>query len=626
MSLDGRSESGATRSGRTKLMCVLRFARTYRDGGRRSSTRRRRRRRAACSGAPTTRWCRSSLQVQARFRVPSVVESGAARVDVFRSFCENRSRHHTETSRQRRHSHMSAAAVGAAAGAAPAPGVARVSGMRKCAWMASRFPAAVCPLRAAPSTGAWAPSPAHRRHADDAARRLSVRAASSKASKVGRFPPTPATDAHPLVEHGVDLGELCARWRAEAGKPGATVLREVDHASRRGRAKASHEGPRRFPSRRPATATRRRRGWRLLLSHKNENLYNAFALEVAALAPRLDRLDHGFVRVPAPLPEPTLIFMRACARPSTRWRARRARDALAAAVRALAVGDSLGATPVALYHDCVAAASGARPLAELYDAVGDAMASWGGGFKHGLYARFKNPNDPDSIREVVARDAGRRRETSAGYVFGLCGDAPPRSTTADWSRKPNNDSAGTQPSIARAVNARVRARRVRRRRRARPGERSRARARVACSRPRAAAAGPSCMFVVARRTAAGRGHKRAERARTPTANLASFRRAMPAQHASLAECDEAPYELASRADIENVFENVFENPSAFNNVAFVLHPASSFADAGAHADGDRRGRDRVEPGGGGAPPPRSASATRRRASPPWSATFPSGGR
>ena len=72
-------------------------------------------------------------------------ESGAARVDVFRSFSENRSRHHTETSRQRRHSHMSAAAVGAAAGAAPVPGVARVSGMRKCAWMASRFPAAVCP-------------------------------------------------------------------------------------------------------------------------------------------------------------------------------------------------------------------------------------------------------------------------------------------------------------------------------------------------------------------------------------------------------------------------------------------------------------------------------------------------
>ena len=459
---------------------------------------------------------------------------------------------------------MSAAAVGAAAGAAPAPGVARVSGMRKCAWMASRFPAAVCPLRAAPSTGAWAPSPAHRRHADDAARRLSVRAASSKASKVGRFPPTPATDAHPLVEHGVDLGELCARWRAEAGKPGATVLREVQTMLRGGDARRRLTRDCLAGSLRDVTDgdASDGRGWRLLLSHKNENLYNAFALEVAALAPGSTGLTTGLFALPAPLPEPTLMRMASVRATIDPLACAESADALAAAVRALNVGDSLGATPVALYHDCVARHPARVPSPELYDAVGKEMASWGGGFKHGLYARFKNPNDPDSIRG--ARETLRFcvAETSAGYVFGLCTYAPPRfHAKTDWSRKPNNYSAGTQPSIAAvAVNA-VFA----------PGvfdgdgdgePWSRARA-------RGAVLDPCCGGGTILHAAWSRGYRalggdiNAQNARNANGNLASFRRAMPAQHASLAECDEGtPYELAFRAEIENVFENVFENPGS----------------------------------------------------------------
>ena len=145
------------------------------------------------------------------------------------------------------------------------------------------------------------------------------------------------------------------------------------------------------------------RGWRLLLSHKNENLYNAFALEVAALAPGSTGLTTGLFALPAPLPEPTLMRMASARATIDPLACAESADALAAAVRALNVGDSLGATPVALYHDCVARHPARVPSPELYDAVGDAMASWGGGFKHGLYARFKNPNDPDSIRG--ARDA-----------------------------------------------------------------------------------------------------------------------------------------------------------------------------------------------------------------------------
>ena len=350
-------------------------------------------------------------------------ESGAARVDVFRSFSENRSRHHTETSRQRRHSHMSAAAVGAAAGAAPAPGVARVSGMRKCARMASRFPAAVCPLRAVPSTGAWAPSPAHRRHADDAARRLSVRAASSKASKVGRFPPTPATDAHPLVEHGVDLGELCARWRAEAGKPGATVLREVQTMLRGGDARRRLTRDCLAGSLRDVTDgdASDGRGWRLLLSHKNENLYNAFALEVAALAPGSTGLTTGLFALPAPLPEPTLMRMASVRATIDPLACAESADALAAAVRALNVGDSLGATPVALYHDCVARHPARVPSPELYDAVGKEMASWGGGSST---ASTPGSRTPTTLTLYAAR---ARRSGSASR-------RPPRGTSSGCAR------------------------------------------------------------------------------------------------------------------------------------------------------------------------------------------------
>lgn len=373
---------------------------------------------------------------------------------------------------------------------------------------------------------------------------------------MGRFPPTPATDAHPLVEHGVDLGELCARWRAEAGKPGATVLREVQTMLRGGDA-------RRRLTRDCLAGSLRDvgdgdasdgRGWRLLLSHKNENLYNAFALEVAALAPGSTGLTTGLFALPAPLPEPTLARMASVRATVDPLACAESADALADAVRALRVGDSLGATPVALYHDCVARHPARVPSPELYDAVSDAMASWGGGFKHGVYARFKNPNDPESKRG--ARETLRFcvAETSAGYVFGLCTYAPPRfHAKTDWSRKPNNYSAGTQPSIAAvAVNAVFAPGVFGGDGDGEPGDGEP----WARARARGAVLDPCCGGGTILHAAWSRGYRalggdiNAQNARNANGNLASFRRAMPAQHASLAECDAGtPYELEDRKSV-----------------------------------------------------------------------------
>jgi hypothetical protein len=108
----------------------------------------------------------------------------------------------------------------------------------------------------------WVPSPLSPTPQRLAPLRQFVVAKSSKASKSGRFPPTPCTDNHPLQtatsthandvsdgmsgvgggsggvvgvggEHTVAGGgddavaQLCADWRAAGGKPGATVMRQA---------------------------------------------------------------------------------------------------------------------------------------------------------------------------------------------------------------------------------------------------------------------------------------------------------------------------------------------------------------------------------------------------------------
>jgi hypothetical protein len=352
-------------------------------------------------------------------------------------------------------------------------------------------------------------------------RRQCVVVKSSKASKSGRFPPTPCTDNHPLQstppatatapqarrlddagggggggggEHAVAggggdaVGRLCAEWRAAAGKPGATVMREVQAMLN---PSTSDDDNAPTTSSTDATAPTSMRTdddadaeWRLLLTHRNENLYNAYALEVAALSPGSASLATGLFAAPRPLQPAVLarmVGLRAVVDPLC---VGATAEELVEAARALPVrlpdiaihnagvyvGDDDGdsdaltpptavthATPVALHHDCVVRNPTRVPSEDLSRALGEVVGGWGGGFTHGMYARFKNPADPDSIAGL--RDTLRFVviETAAGYILGLVTFAPPQPPpSCDWNRKPNNFCAGTRIEIAAvAINALV---------------------------------------------------------------------------------------------------------------------------------------------------------------------------
>ena len=482
-----------------------------------------------------------------------------------------------------------AAAWCGAARAAPSFGVARVS-MRKCASAASAFPAVVFGgTRAVSST--WSPSPsssssAHRRR--DAARRLSIRAASSKASKVGRFPSTPASQAHPFFgEHGnTSLSDLCAAWRAESGKPGTTVIREVQELLRGGDTRrhlsASNEKGETCTLFDPDSDT-----WRLLLSHKNENLYNAFALEVASVSPGSVGLTTGLFALPSALPEPTLARMAGLRAVIDPLACAPTAEALIAQVQQLNVNSGinggtgvhdehtttspLGTTPVSLYHDCVARHPLRMRSPDLYAAIGETVSTWGGGFKHGMYARFNNPNDPEATAGVRETLRFAIVETAAGYVFGLTTYAPPKyHAKIDWSRKPNNYSAGTQPAIAGiALNAVLNpavvwdgwsrvgdvfgddardAGAIARDAGDISGDNDSAWSSI---REHGVVLDPCCGGGTILHAAWSRGLRsvggdiNSLNARNANGNLASFRRSMPVQHQSLATCDSGtPYAVA----------------------------------------------------------------------------------
>ena len=294
---------------------------------------------------------------------------------------------------------------------------------------------------------------------------------------MGRYPPVPSTDAHPLSRHareaaeapdedsGMDVAALCASWRERAGKPGATVMLEVEAMLRNAAADASsadttppaHSVTRVDPDASSDT-------WRLLLTNKNENLYNAFAMETAACAPNSVALAVGLFAVPSQPPASSLVRMAGLRAVVDPLATGASIDELLHSVNALPVqvpnlpdGACGGEpTPVALYHDCVSRLRSTRdrtPSPDVYERIGDVVKTWTPcGFKHGMYARFKNPHEPvsadglrDTLRFVVV-------ETSAGYVFGLTTFAPPpMHPRCDWNRKPNNYSAGTRPEIAAAA-------------------------------------------------------------------------------------------------------------------------------------------------------------------------------
>ena len=303
-------------------------------------------------------------------------------------------------------------------------------------------------------------------------------ARSSKAAKMGRYPPVPHVDTHPLSRHAreraatdedtMDVASLCASWRQRAGKPGAAVTLEVERMLRNDdddAAAAADASPSSVTLVDPDASSPH---WRLLLTNKNENLYNAFALEVAACAPNSVGLATGLFASASTPAAPTLARMAGLRAVVDPLATGEDLASLLRAVRALPIAvpplPNGAPTPVALYHDCVArfvggdtavrgdaAARASSP--DVYASVGDVVRTWTPcGFKHGVYARFKNPNDPtaveglrDTLRFVVI-------ETSRGYVFGLTTFAPaPPPPRCDWNRKPNNYSAGTRPEVAAAA-------------------------------------------------------------------------------------------------------------------------------------------------------------------------------
>ena len=196
-------------------------------------------------------------------------------------------------------------------------------------------------------------------------------ARSSKAAKMGRYPPVPHVDTHPLSRHAreraatdedsMDVAALCASWRQSAGKPGAAVTLEVERMLRNDDADAAAAADASPSSLTLVDPDASSPHWRLLLTNKNENLYNAFALEVAACAPDSVGLATGLFASPSTPAAPTLARMAGLRAVVDPLATGEDLASLLDAVRALAVSipplPNGAPTPVALYHDCVASCS-----------------------------------------------------------------------------------------------------------------------------------------------------------------------------------------------------------------------------------------------------------------------------
>ena len=402
--------------------------------------------------------------------------------------------------------------------------------------------------------------------------RLSVVAKSSK-RLVGRFPHVPSTDAHPIVRDGLDLGELCATWRAGAARPAppssATWRRPMMEAP--------------APAAESSAARRPPLGRRLVgpagarsiappplvlappsLSQARE-LNNAYALEVRRGVARKLRavrrpLGDPQPRPPRP-PRPPRCGLRAVvdggsrARRSSFHRARRG----ASGERHVRRPD----VPAALYHDVVARLSDrGRPSGpEVYE-----MRRRG----ERLLARVRARRGRRGSRARTRTIRGRRKRfnQNARFVVIECAkavrvrardDAPPRvggdkATPSSETRAP---SAGTQtpPSPPRRANA------VLDRRppahadatRSTRDETMRRRSDASSSKEREI---PLALGAILRSAASGAGRasrgvddgrgvgrRRVAHARTAEnarGNLAAFRAHMPAQHAQAGAIGAAP--------------------------------------------------------------------------------------
>ena len=263
----------------------------------------------------------------------------------------------------------------------------------------------------------------------------------SKSSKAGRFPPTaPAeTRLEDIVGSGGDavtddlravgaVDAACRAWGADY----EGIRERLGPQSRR--AGATAETDERASSAFVAP--------RVLLTHKNENLYNAYACEMAALSRGAARgVCVGMFVTPDGSGGETRVAAGLRAEIAPLCAAATAEELLER-VKALkvCVKDS---SEVAFVHDCVARHSRRMGTDALSAAFRDVVGAWGAG----LAPRSKDERDARNVVRFAVV------ESAECYVFGLVTYAPSSLSlrAVDWARKPQHFSAGTRAEIALAA-------------------------------------------------------------------------------------------------------------------------------------------------------------------------------
>lgn len=270
-----------------------------------------------------------------------------------------------------------------------------------------------------------------------ATRRRGARARASKSSKTGRFPPTAVVDANHdefararAGTRAETRGDACddaveATWGASSREAAARCARLWTRDDAR---ETSGE-----TSSETTTTTPR-----IVLTRKNENLYNAYACEMAAMTTPAARAMEVGMFAAANGGDGTLrkcagtraeILPLACAASAEEVLEEVERMRVRVETRA-----------VAFHHDCVA--RNARRMSS-----DEASRRF-----RGVVARWSERGLDDSRDERSNAMRFALVESLGGYVFGLVTYAPSSLSlrAVDWARKPRHFSAGTRAEIALA--------------------------------------------------------------------------------------------------------------------------------------------------------------------------------
>jgi len=265
-------------------------------------------------------------------------------------------------------------------------------------------------------------------------------AAASKSSKNGRFPATPPAEERAAVR------ERAAGETASTSSSSSSVvdgaLASWGVSSERVSTRAAALWPNAFSADAVSDA---REGARIILTHKNENLYNAYACEMAVMtSPPARAMCVGMFWVAAGGGRE--------ARRAAGTRAEIAPVAVAATAEELLEEISklrvrVNAA-VSFVHECVARHPNRMSSDETARRFRAVAATLGA---EGLNDSRNERETREVIRFVVV-------ESAQGYVFGLVTFAPSSLSlrAVDWARKPRHFSAGTRAEIALAcVNVAV---------------------------------------------------------------------------------------------------------------------------------------------------------------------------